>query len=142
MRVYTDMTADLFHRGHVEFLRSAKSLYDDSILIVGVHSDNTCASYKRKPIFSMDDRVAIIKSCRFVDEVVPNAPLIITDKYLDQYNIDKVIAANCPSGIENTKFYKTNYCVPIRRNIVTTIPYYSGISTTYIINKIKESYET
>ena len=41
MRVYTDMTADLFHRGHVEFLRAAKFLFPNSSLVVGVHSDKT-----------------------------------------------------------------------------------------------------
>ena len=45
-RVYVDMVADLFHYGHVNFLRQAKSHGD--FLLVGVHSDETVESYKRK----------------------------------------------------------------------------------------------
>ena len=37
MRVYAEMVADLFHRGHVEFLKRARALGD--YLIVGVMSD-------------------------------------------------------------------------------------------------------
>ena len=41
-RVYVDMVADLFHYGHVNFLRQAKSHGD--FLLVGVHSDETVES--------------------------------------------------------------------------------------------------
>ena len=37
MRVYADMTADLFHAGHVEFLKKARALGD--YMIVGLMSD-------------------------------------------------------------------------------------------------------
>ena len=49
------MVADLFHYGHVEFLRQAKQLGDH--LIVGICSDNDVKSYKRKPILSMEERM-------------------------------------------------------------------------------------
>jgi cytidyltransferase-like protein len=134
------MTADLFHRGHVEFLKSAKNLHANSILIVGIHSDITCIRYKRIPIIPMEDRIEIIRACRYVDEVIPDAPLIVTDEYLDKYHIDHVIAANCPgNNIEETDFYNKNYCDAIKRGIISTIPYYHGISTTIIINKIREN---
>ena len=41
-RVYVDMVADLFHYGHVNFLRQAKSHGD--FLLVAVHSDETVES--------------------------------------------------------------------------------------------------
>ena len=89
----------------------------------------------------MDDRVEIVRACCFVDEVIPNAPLVVTDEYLNKYKIDKVIAANCPgNNIEVTKFYKRNYADPIKRGIITTIPYYPGVSTTVIIERIKNEY--
>ena len=51
IRVYVDMVADLFHYGHVNFLRQARKHGD--YLLVGVHADETVMSYKRRPIFSM-----------------------------------------------------------------------------------------
>ena len=38
IRVYVDMVADLFHPGHVEFLRKARSF--GNTLVVGIHSDD------------------------------------------------------------------------------------------------------
>lgn len=63
-RVYVDMVGDLFHAGHVSLLREAPGHGDR--LVVGVHSDDTAASYKRRPIMTLDERVAVIEACRYV----------------------------------------------------------------------------
>lgn len=63
---YTTGVFDLFHAGHVAFLRQAK-LYC-SYLIVGICSDDLTKRLKRKtPIFSEMDRLEIISSIKFVD---------------------------------------------------------------------------
>ena len=49
--MYVDMVADLFHYGHVNFLRQARECGD--YLLVGVHADETVMTYKRRPILSM-----------------------------------------------------------------------------------------
>ena len=63
------MVADLFHYGHVNFLRQASQQGD--FLLVGIHSDEAVMSYKRTPILSMAERVASVEGCRYVDKVVP-----------------------------------------------------------------------
>lgn len=134
-RVYVDMVGDLFHRGHVEFLRKAKQFEEKIYLIVGIHSDEDCTSYKRKPIFSMKDRVEIVKACKYVDEVIPNAPIKISEEFLDRYKIDIVI-----HGSDMNKYLKeVCYQIPIERKIMRIIPYYRLISTTKIIKKIKNA---
>ena len=70
------MVADLFHYGHMNFLRQASSHGD--FLLVGIHANETVESYKRTPILTMKERIASVEGCRYVDEVVPNAPLEIT----------------------------------------------------------------
>lgn len=67
-RVYVDMVGDLFHAGHVSLLREARRHGD--WLVVGVLSDDTAASYKRRPVMTLDEMVAVIESCRYVDEVM------------------------------------------------------------------------
>ncbi len=63
---YTTGVFDLFHAGHVAFLRQAK-LYC-SYLIVGICSDDLTKRLKKKtPIFSEMDRLEIISSIKFVD---------------------------------------------------------------------------
>jgi len=81
--IYTDMCADLFHYGHVNLLKNAKQLVGDmGNLIVGIHSDKTIESYKRKPIMTMEERIAVVEACKFVDRVIPDAPLVITEDYI------------------------------------------------------------
>ena len=89
--VYVDMVADLFHFGHVDFLRRAKEHGD--ILKVGIHNDKTVESYKRQPIMNMKERISVVESCKYVDEVIPNAPLVVSRDYLASHNVDIVIHA-------------------------------------------------
>lgn len=79
--VYVDVVFDLFHHGHVEFLRQARSLGDR--LIVGLVNDDDVASYKPRPIMTMAERAGVVAACRFVDRVVPDAPLHCTRAFLD-----------------------------------------------------------
>jgi len=132
-RVYVDMVADLFHRGHVEFLKSAKKSFKNVYLIVGIHSDSDVASYKRQPIFSMEDRVEIVSACRYVDKVISNAPLKVNEKFLEKWSIDMVVHGDdmCIETLSN--FYPG----PVAKNKIKTVPYYPSISTTDIINRIK-----
>ena len=83
------MVADLFHYGHVNFLKQARQQGD--FLLVGVHADEAVMVYKRRPIFSMEERVASVEGCRYVDEVVANAPLTIDRAWIEKHDIDLVL---------------------------------------------------
>ena len=59
---------DLFHYGHLNILRRAKEQCD--YLIVGVVSDRQVREYKKvEPFVPFEERLEIVKSCRYVDEV-------------------------------------------------------------------------
>ena len=132
IRIYTDMVGDLFHWGHVNFLRRAKQY--GTILVVGVHSDKAVESYKRTPILNMMERIKVIEACKYVDEIIPSAPLSISKEYLSNHKIDKVITVNNrpPKQIEMM------YSVPRELKILILIPYTEEISTTMIIERIKD----
>lgn len=67
---YTTGVFDLFHIGHLNILKNAKSNCD--ILIVGVTTDKYAHEYKKKkPIIPFEERVKIIESIKYVDKVVP-----------------------------------------------------------------------
>ncbi|MCF7906874.1 adenylyltransferase/cytidyltransferase family protein [Patescibacteria group bacterium] len=67
---YTTGVFDMFHIGHLNILKKAKKMCD--YLIVGVSTDELVLSYKnKKPIIPFKERVAIIKSIKYVDKVVP-----------------------------------------------------------------------
>jgi glycerol-3-phosphate cytidylyltransferase len=67
---YTSGVFDLFHIGHLNILKQAKSLCDK--LIVGVTTDEFVAKYKSKvPVIPYYERAEIVRSIKFVDSVVP-----------------------------------------------------------------------
>ena len=130
IRVYADMVADLFHYGHVEFLKKARALGD--YLLVGVNADDVLVTYKRKPILTTEERVASVAGCRYVDEVIPNAPLIIDQAFIKKHDIHLVVHGD-DFPQEQLEYY---YKIPIEMGIFRTVPYTQGISTTEIIRRI------
>ena len=133
MRVYADMTADLFHAGHVEFLKKARALGD--YMIVGLMSDEDITRWKRPPILNLEDRIAVVAACKFVDEAIPNAPWIIDADWIALHNIDLVVHGDDYTDQE----LKFSHNVPIEMGIFRSIPYTPGISTTQIIMRCKEA---
>lgn len=130
VRVYADIVGDLFHYGHVEYLKKAKEMGD--ILIVGVHGDEEVESYKRRPIMTLKERIRSVEACHFVDEILPNAPLHITADWICDHNIDIVVHGD---DINQSTMYAF-YGVPIEMGIFHLVPYTKGISTTNIIQRI------
>ena len=63
---------DLFHAGHVLMLQECKCQCDYLIVAInsGQNIDENINKGKNKPIFSLEDRVMIIKSSKFVDMVI------------------------------------------------------------------------
>tara|TARA_B100001123_G_C15288764_1_gene1016649 strand:+ start:1804 stop:2193 length:390 start_codon:yes stop_codon:yes gene_type:complete len=68
--VWTNGCFDILHRGHIELFKYAKSLGNH--LIVGVDTDEKVKRDKGegRPINSIDDRIEILKSIKYIDEVV------------------------------------------------------------------------
>ncbi|MDG0865601.1 adenylyltransferase/cytidyltransferase family protein [Candidatus Lucifugimonas marina] len=127
------MVADLFHYGHVNFLRQASS--HGEFLLVGIHADETVESYKRRPILSMEERIASVEGCKYVDEVVPNAPLEITREWIEKHNIDLIMHGDDVDPEVRDRWYK----VPIEMGIYQSVGYTEGISTTELISRIKSA---
>ena len=65
---YTSGVYDLFHIGHLNMLRNAKSLCDK--LIVGVTTDELVAYKNKKAVIPFTERMEIVRSIEYVDAVV------------------------------------------------------------------------
>jgi len=139
--VYVSGVFDLFHRGHLESIIKAKNALNDpnnTYLIVGVVSDEGCASYKRNPIINESDRVEIVKHIVGVDQVIFPCPIFLSTDFVKSNNIDLVVHgfANDADREKQKKFF-----AEIQDNgYFQEIEYYSKISTTDLINKIKLNY--
>ncbi|WP_433730458.1 adenylyltransferase/cytidyltransferase family protein [Actinoplanes sp. CA-051413] len=130
-RVYVDMVGDLFHPGHVALLKAARQHGDH--LIVGVLSDEVVASYKRQPIMTLAERVAVIAACRYVDEVVPAAPFRVTLEFLDEHGIALVVHGDdiTPEAIDEV------YGPVAAAGRLRLVHYTAGVSTTDLIARVQ-----
>tara|TARA_Y100001937_G_scaffold21799_1_gene30780 strand:+ start:829 stop:1230 length:402 start_codon:yes stop_codon:yes gene_type:complete len=131
VRVYADVVGDLFHVGHINLFKQARELGD--YLIVGVHSDKAVSSYKRVPILDENTRYEIVKNCRLVDQVIIDAPLTLTKTFIRDNKIDIVAHGN-----DTNPNFEEQHKAAIDMGIMRYLKYTPGISTTDIINKIKE----
>ena len=132
IRIYASMIGDLFHYGHVEFLKLAKTL--GTFLIVGIIPDDIAASYKRAPILQQEERIKVVAGCKYVDEIICDAPLIITKDFIIKHQIDFVVHGDD----FKQEHLMTFFADPIAMNIMRITPYTQGISTTAIIERIKK----
>jgi cytidyltransferase-like protein len=127
------MVADLFHYGHVEFLKKASEFGNH--LIVGIQSDEAVQANKRNPILSMEERAASVAGCRYVHEVVSDAPWIMDAVWIEKHKIDVVVHGDDYSAEQIEHIYK----VPISLGMFRTVPYTPTISTTEIIRRCQET---
>lgn len=130
--IYTKIAADLFHHGHVNFLKEASSRGDK--LIVHVVNDERVAAYKGRPIMTQDERIAVVEACRFVDEVIRDGPKEITKAFLDQNGYTSY-AFGFANDVERKA--KLSDCKDLPSEMVEIIEYTPDISSTILKKRIK-----
>ncbi|RLF88064.1 FAD synthase [Thermococci archaeon] len=73
IRVVVGGVFDILHVGHIHFLKKAKELGDELIVIVA-HDETVKERKGREPINSMYERAELLKALKMVDEVVIGEP--------------------------------------------------------------------
>ena len=131
VRIFTAMVADLFHHGHVNFLREARKLGDH--LTVGLVSDRRAAGYKRRPVMSFDERKAVVEACRHVDAVL-ELDVNVTDAFMLEHGFD-IRAYATVSAAEEVRNFKTLW-KDMDHSCFRRVDYTGGISTTDITARI------
>jgi glycerol-3-phosphate cytidylyltransferase len=131
-KVYIPGVWDLFHVGHLNVLREAKSL--GTHLIVGVCSDDLVLSTKKlKPIIKEEWRREVVEAINIVDET-------IIYKHLDYFKTFKSLGADIFAvGEEFGYLPEHKLALEKFKEIkvkVHFIPRLKGISTTEIKTKI------
>lgn len=129
---YTTGVYDLFHIGHLNLLKNAKGMCDR--LIVGVTIDELVAYKGKKSMIPFEDRIEIVRSCKYVDAAVP------------QYDMDKLSACKKLGasilfvgddwyGTEKWREYEQVFNSEGIR--IVYFPYTRGISSTQITKALE-----
>ncbi|KAI1790614.1 hypothetical protein LXA43DRAFT_1095375 [Ganoderma leucocontextum] len=148
VRIYADGVYDLFHFGHALQLRQAKLAFparegdaNDRVsgvhLLVGVNSDEQCIEHKNNTIMRHAERCEAVRHCRWVDEVIPDAPWVIDQAFLEKYQIDYVAHDEDPyvsNGHDDVYAFVKNQgkFLPTRRT--------PGVSTSDLLERIVSGY--
>ena len=124
---YTTGVFDLFHVGHLNLFKNAKGMCDK--LIVGVTVDELVAYKGTKAMIPFEDRIELVRSCKYVDAAVP------------QYDMDKLSACKKLGakflfvgddwyGTEKWKDYEKEFADAGIR--IVYFPYTRGVSSSQI----------
>lgn len=134
VRIFMDGAFDLMHYGHMNAFRLGRSL--GTYLIVGVNSDASILECKGPPLMDDQERLTMVKSCKFVDEVISDCPYIMDGDYIDwiieTYKIDFVVHGDDPCIVNGKDVYEAAKAAGKFRSIPRT----HGISSTDIIGRM------
>lgn len=128
---YTNGYYDLFHMGHVNLLRRARSMCDQ--LIVGVLTDDVCMRQKnRKCIIPLEQRLDMVIA---LPEVTMAVPTFEDDKVYEQgkYKFNKLFVGDDHQGTQ--EWEKLERILKTLDVPIIYLPYTIEITST----KIKEA---
>jgi len=138
-RVYADGIYDLFHFGHARSLEQAKKLFPNTYLLVGCCNDEVTHMYKGKTVMTEAERYESLRHCRWVDEVVPDAPWVINREFIDKHHIDYVAHDALPyadtSGAGKDVYQFVKSAGKFKETKRT-----NGVSTSDVIMRILKGY--
>lgn len=133
-RVFTRMVADLFHPGHVNFLRAARAL--GSHLTVCVVSDERVLDNKgKRAVMTQAERVDVVSACKYVDDVITDSPVNATQEFMKKHSFD-VYTFACASQQERLDKYQQ--CALLPSTMIHEIDYLPGISTSDLVMRIHQ----
>ncbi|KAL0545903.1 hypothetical protein IC582_015800 [Cucumis melo] len=139
VRVYADGIYDLFHFGHARSLEQAKKSFPNTFLLVGCCNDETTHKFKGKTVMTEAERYESLRHCKWVDEVIPDAPWVISQEFIDKHKIDFVAHDSLPyadaSGAGKDVYEFVKKIGKFKETKRT-----EGISTSDIIMRIVKDY--
>uniref|UniRef100_A0A7S4AB31 ethanolamine-phosphate cytidylyltransferase n=1 Tax=Pseudo-nitzschia australis TaxID=44445 RepID=A0A7S4AB31_9STRA len=140
--IYIDGAWDLFHPGHVALLKAAKERGD--YLIVGIHGD-VCVNKMRGmnlPLLNLHERVLSVLGCRFVDDILIDAPYEISAEMIASLRIAEVIHGACDVDREYCSDEDDRYRNAKEKGIFHSVKNPCPFSLKTIFKRIRQNQKT
>jgi rfaE bifunctional protein nucleotidyltransferase chain/domain len=125
--VFTNGCFDIIHIGHVRYLKEARALGD--VLVIGLNSDKSVSSIKpNRPVNPQTHRAEVLSSLEMIDYVV----------LFDEETPYELIKLIQPDVLVKGGDWKKEEIVgsDIAKE-TCSLPYFEGVSTTGIIERIR-----
>ena len=124
-KVLVDISASILHHGHINLLKRASKF---GKVIVALTKDNEIKKKKGYfPILNYKNRLTILKSIKYVHDVVPSN-WNIDDKFIKKHKISILV-----HGSDNFNSAKNVKIITFKRT--------KGVSSTNLRKKILKSYK-
>lgn len=144
--VYIDGSWDMYHPGHVAILKEAKARGD--YLLVGVYGDSLSNDMygSNLPLMNLHERVLSVLGCGYVDDVLIDAPYVVTRDMVASLNLSVVVHGVSPNDeqrnfenrLENDR---ERYRVPKELGIFQEIQTNCDFSIRKIISRIQKNHD-
>jgi ethanolamine-phosphate cytidylyltransferase len=116
-----------------KLMRYVKAKEMGDILVVGVHSDAEIEKNKGPTVMKEDERYAAVAACKWVDQVVPNAPYNTTVECLKEHNIDFCVHGDdITTMADGTDCYQAVKDAGLYKECKRT----QGVSTTELVGRM------
>jgi choline-phosphate cytidylyltransferase len=143
LRLYADGIFDLFHFGHAKALQQCKEAYPNTLLIVGCCGDEITHKLKGRTVMTDKERYESLRHCKWVDEVVEDAPWVITDEFIEKHEIDYVCHDALPYSDASGEASEGDVYARIKAmGKFLETKRTDGISTSDLIIRIVAEYDT
>lgn len=154
--VYTGGTFDLFHAGHVNFLRQCSEIAKKIIelpyplgdrwegtlsankVVVSLNTDEFILRFKGKyPVYSYTERYDILLGCKYVSEVIPNIGGADSKPAILKVRPDFIVIGSdwaCKDYYSQMGFDQK--WLDSENIVLLYVPYTQGVSTTELKKRI------
>lgn len=130
---YTTGVFDMFHIGHLNILKNAKSQCD--YLIVGVTTDELVSYKNKQAIIPHEERMAIVEAIKYVDKVVPQEDMDKMGAW-KEHQFDVMFVGSDWQGTDKWNAFEKQFA-EVGTDIVY-FPYTKGTSSTQLRNVLNE----
>jgi len=138
--VYAPGAYDLFHAGHAAFLAACRA--EGDYVVAGVHGDAVVAARRGDafPVMNMQERVLSVLACRHVDDVLVDAPDVVDDALLAEFDV--AVVAHGGARAENWLCAGPDpFAAPRARGLLVAVDSRSNLSYTAIADRIRARHD-